>query len=319
MNLKIVFVVLISFVVGFTSLYVVNLIFLAEHDLEKQFNPIFEDSFDNNGRKVYVLGDSRIGVLNYTFINNYLHENGYDVEVYKMGVPGARAVDRLPILDTIISTKPDLVLIGAGLVDWQYLPISGINNEILNKPKSSFFDTQQFFENQIILGKFLGIDFYNFKNPKLTSLKIIDMLLPDGSENQLPPFKREPMKTIGPEKMQEQLKIHGFKGRISTENNPNTVALEIIIDKLEKNEIKVAIFILPRHQMFLDTVPHIEKINFFDNIDQIKGKTDVQIYSLFDKYAEQDIWQDHVHVTNGPKGIIYSEDVIKMIIQELIT
>ena len=120
-------------------------------------------------------------------------------------------------------------------------------------------------------------------------------------------------------KMQEQLKIHGFKGRISTENNPNTVALEIIIDKLEKNEIKVAIFILPRHQMFLDTVPHIEMINFFDNIDQIKGKTDVQIYSLFDKYAEQEIWQDHVHVTNGPKGIIYSEDVIKMIIQELIT
>ena len=57
--------------------------------------------------------------------------------------------------------------------------------------------------------------------------------------------------------------------------------------------------------------------NFHLNVNRIINQTQTPYYPLDENYSQLEIWSDVHHVTTDEKGLIFSEDVAKIIIKEL--
>ena len=90
-----------------------------------------------------------------------------------------------------------------------------------------------------------------------------------------------------------------------------------LVHKLQQNHIKVVLFLTPLNRHYLDIIPEKQTLIFNSIILYIKNETNVPIYNLQDKYANFPIWQDSSHVAINEKSLIYSEDVGKIILDEL--
>lgn len=75
--------------------------------------------------------------------------------------------------------------------------------------------------------------------------------------------------------------------------------------------------ILPQQEYFLDLVPQQDEILFHNSLNEIKNKFNIEIYDLSRNYENLDIWQDHNHVAFNQKSNIFSDDIYKIIINEL--
>jgi hypothetical protein len=74
---------------------------------------------------------------------------------------------------------------------------------------------------------------------------------------------------------------------------------------------------MPRPQEYINTIPKEEQEKFFIAIDELYKANGIKSFSLFDKYANWEIFKDHSHVTTNKTGLIFSEDMAKIIVQEL--
>jgi hypothetical protein len=322
MNLILPITILCCFLISITTLYLVNEWYLSKYDREKTWNPIFQKDFNTNGKKIYVLGNSRINVLNYTIIKNHFVENGIDdIKIYRLGSPGTRPLDRLPILDTIISTKPEMVAIGLTFWDLDVNVNDSDNIQIITKPENTIGDPEEIFRQILPSGKFFGLDLYNIKNPKLSTLETFNILIDNftGKKNNTS-TKMNPEyplnKIINRTEIQRIIDNQNVKEHIPVNNNPQVTALKEIIKELIRNNIKVVIFSTPRHPLYTDTIQDFEKENFRKILENIHKEFDVNYYSLDEKYSHLEIWADYHHVTTNPSGYIFSEDVAEILLRE---
>jgi len=81
--------------------YLVNYWYIDNYETERKIIKLPE-KYDDSQKNVILLGNSHVNRLNYTFINEYLQEKGFEHTLYRSVITGSRPYDRLPSLDCYV-------------------------------------------------------------------------------------------------------------------------------------------------------------------------------------------------------------------------
>jgi hypothetical protein len=94
-------------------------------------------------------------------------------------------------------------------------------------------------------------------------------------------------------------------------------ALDKIIKNLKENDIKVVIFTTPHQRYYLDTVTETDQKVFHSIFEQLSNKFNIKVYYLDSKYADISIWYNISHVSRNNTVVIYNDDIVKMIMENI--
>ena len=308
------------------SIFVAVLIFyffidLYIHIYDPSWKGLSAFWIDHNLRhkEIFIIGSSSVYSINATYVSEYLSERGKDYDVYDLADMSDEPSSRLKSLENIISLRPDIVVYGIGLKDFEkshsinesQTPLSKDNilTQILN-PHKFFVELLSHFgyddlakspsspkDRTILALKFIvrgpeypNHPFINFKNTRISS-------------------PLELQQTFGSQSP--------FRGIGDPDKNKEVLALKKLIGELQKNNIKVIVFTVPYHRIVLDTVNDSDKSLFTSILRNISKESGVGVYFLHGKYEDLDIWRDVVHVAVNKTASIYSEDVAKIILNEV--
>jgi len=320
MNLRTATVIVICFTIAISSLYLVNDWHRTNFDAEKvRLNWYSEvDEIQNKG---FLIGNSAFFVLDELLISEHLFQNGKNVTIYDLAMAGKVPNYWLDHLEEIVFSKPEIVVIGIDPEDFRGSQTKEVAIEgfwsVYSVPTNS---------NRLIGDKLLSLNFYhldtnNFKNPKLTTLKIIQFLetgIPDSNVNQIPtqPFFSGGDKLYIITKRDELPQIPKFKIDFP-QNGTQELALIEIIHTLKKNNINTILIITPRPHAYLEPWDNDSKKKWNELLNRLEQQTQIKIYNFQNQFSDLNIFADLQHVTRLPEGKIYSEEVAKIILLEL--
>ena len=247
-------------------------------------------------------------------------------------MPRDKIIKRIDTLQEIIDSKPEMVVYGITFRDLQNpleKQISTTDVIAPGKPEDILPDPEKFFLNWIPTKNI--IDFSNFNNPQITTLKLFKILTKPNSIKEIKPdsyhtpFHKYPPKAdfIATEnKMQID-----YNRRIAQENifkdygiggtDIEINALKEIITTLKKNNIKVVLFSTPYPKFYLDKIDNSDIEIFTSALDEISNEFDVNVYHFYDKYADLKIWSDLTHISMQKSSMFYSPDLAEIILQEI--
>jgi hypothetical protein len=304
MNKRISVTVLIAFFIVFSSLFVFNNTF-SEISTEK----FYSQDFDTQKKKILIYGSSHVFQLNNTYINNQISKNFENYIVYNMGENADTPKRRWLNVQNDISLNPELIFYGITFRDFS----------TTSKNENQFTDFK--------LTNLLPDDLARVEtiNPKLTTLEVlrgivIDVLAEESKKDvpypNNPAFSEKPIERILTyEELQSYPSVIPMD--IPLENNEELGYFKKILDSYNDENIKVIVFINPHHRTALDAIPSVEKTKFFEILSKIEKEYDVKIFDFSEKYADLQIWRDPTHVAYNSDAIIFSEDMAKLIIQEI--
>lgn len=313
MNYKIMFSVIFA-------ILVVTVIFAFSTDLYIQvYDPNWHGiinsskSVDSSKGKIFIVGSSNINAIDATSINEQLSNEQKNYLVYNLADQGDNPIRRAGSIDNIISHKPEFVLYGVGLWDFQK-PISHLQShsasDFLLQPGDFFKSLFQ--DNIDLYGYGPGKIFISPKDRSLTSVKYILR----GPDQPYHPFIRfDPTPIHSNEKLVEVFGWPENNGLDVTEENKKIIALNQIIHKLQKNDIKVILFSYP-HSKALYTFEPQDLKDFQRMLDNKSNEFDIPIYSLHEKYVDLEIWRETLHIAIHPDAQIYTDDILKIILKE---
>ena len=313
MNYKIMFSVIFA-------ILVVTVIFAFSTDLYIQvYDPNWHGiinsskSVDSSKGKIFIVGSSNINAIDATSINEQLSNEQKNYLVYNLADQGDNPIRRAGSIDNIISHKPEFVLYGVGLWDFQK-PISHLQShsasDFLLQPGDFFKSLFQ--DNIDLYGYGPGKIFISPKDRSLTSVKYILR----GPDQPYHPFIRfDPTPIHSNEKLVEVFGWPENNGLDVTEENKKIIALNQIIHKLQKNDIKVILFSYP-HSKALYTFEPQDLKDFQRMLDNKSNEFDIPIYSLHEKYVDLEIWRETLHVAIHPDAQIYTDHILKIILKE---
>jgi len=322
MNLKIVGVLAICFTMGIVFLYVVNDWYNTNFDVEKQRLNWYSEVVETPN-KVFLIGNSRVYVVDELHISHHLFQSGKNITVYDLAI-GAKMLNYWQNhLDEIVFSNPEMVIVGIDPQDF-IVP----KKEIERNPYW-FLEVNTFLAKGITsIGEnshpsdFWRFDTNNFKNPKLSSLKIIQFLETGVSEKNFNLIPTQPFDS-GSEKLYYIIDLDRLdklteKSQIDIiPNSSEESALIEIIQTLKKNNINVILVTTPRPYPFLENWDIDEKKIWDDLLVRIEKQTQIKIYPLQNQLSDLNIFADNSHVTRLPEGKIYAEELAKIILLEL--
>ena len=312
MNKKIYACIIFSFVVSF------GLLLLTQNYFQEEPVPngseFYLQDFSSENELIFLIGSSNIGQLNTTLIHEKVSQKFPHHIVYNLAYNGDMPSERIKTIDEIIKLNPKIILYGITYRDFEVDLIE----------KQPLFDPQQFFTDLITN----EIEVNNEINPKFTTLEIIRKTFSDTGlfpTRELIRLDNSPFFVFTSEQTtlanEIELKQQGNNQKPinigSIIENKQVSDLNLIIEKLQKNEIKIIIFSVPLHQNFLDQISPETKANFSNILEKIRNTYDVKIYDFSDKYANEDIWANISHVSYNKKSNIYSYDITDIIVTEL--
>ena len=313
MNKKIVASIIISIVISFGLLLVVQNYFPEERIVkEREF---YSQDFSSENELIFLIGSSNVGQLNTTLIHEKVSQKFPHSMIYNLSYNGDTPSERIQTIDKVISLNPKIVVYG---ITYSDLQAWSVKNHPLPDPQRFFND---FLTNEV------GID--NKINPKFTTLEIIrktfsetglfpprELIILDNSP--FFPFTSEQITLADEVELKQQgdqqqpINIHPI-----TENK-HVNNLNLMIEKFQKNKIDVIIFSAPLHQYSLDQISPETKGNFSRILEQIRNTYDITVYDFSGKYAnDNDIWANITHVSYNKKSNIYSDDISSIILREL--
>jgi hypothetical protein len=293
---KIAFLMIISFIFSF-SLYFLFETFSDPHYTigEPERYPII---FEFNSKIIVLEGTSQTYQVNATRINDYLESIHSDFYVYNFAGYGY-----LLETDDFKSISPAIILYGISYRDFY----------VEKENEDNVLDINNLFTNIILeINNELGN-----KNPKALTLQIIRKSI--GNKEVFP----EPIDNIINIASDDVLRTQVYYSDVNFHKitpyneNPNVKKLENIIKMNKDKGIKMIIFHPPFHKYYLDLISDESKENFKDIMDIISNKYDIKIYDLHEKYADLKIWSDLVHVAYNPDSMIFTDDISKIILEEI--
>ena len=310
--------VLISFIISFTIF-----LFFEESDtvnklLYKPEIRFFSQKFNPHKDNAYLLGSSLVGHLNTTYVNDFILTHGMNLDVYNLAIPGDVPFQRLHELKYIISTSPKIVIYGIEYRDFSSLTsddtFDSTNKNILPDIKDldkrlfgtfiignnmSYIDSPRSFTSQVIHNYFTNREFTDPKEP----------FYPLGVEHRT---------VMNNEELEENAKLPQNKlvGFDVSQTNTNVLALENIIESLQKNNIKVVLFTTPSSRIYLNSINEHDKQLFSSFVDELSKKYNIKVYRLDEKYADLNVWNDVMHVAVNEKTVMYSRDIAQIILNE---
>jgi len=316
MSKKIVVSIILAFVISFGFLLgfflIVENYFPSEQIIrEREF---YTKKFSLEDNLIFLMGSSQVGQLNNTMIHENISQKFPHDMVYNLSISNDTPSERIKIIDKIIELNPKIVLYGISYRDFYVDLIE----------KHPLPDPQQFF-NDILLNE---IDESNKINPKVITLEFIREIFLDTGlfpsreviRSDYTPFYNVNsfLMVINEIELKEpkdyQQNILTIKSNLKEKQVRD---LNLIIEKLQKNKIKVIIFTTPLHQNHLNQISSETKLNFSNILDRISNTYDIKIYDFSDKYVDEDIWSSPTHVAYNKKSSIFSEDITDIIITEL--
>jgi hypothetical protein len=277
----------------------------------------------NEEPKIFLLGSSHTGVLNSTFIQNYITENDEHYKIYNLAINSDYPTRRAQTLGNLIDLNPKFVFYGIEIrmfEDQQSIkqgPVTRINDVL---PNIQIIFHEIFFP-------LTEIDFLSKipKSPKIVTLSTIKYFVKDGNytvnldvDSIRPLTKHNEYAEIISleeikEKVGEQKEFQGLK----SENNREFDELKKNIEILKKNNIKVIVFATPKSSIYLDWLPNEAKEEFDQMLKELKNEYDIPVYSKYDIYANQNIWSNWDHVVETKQGLMYSKDMATIILDEI--
>ena len=270
----------------------------------------FSRNFDNSD-KILLIGSSHVGMLDSQKIQKIVNQDSLkEFEVFNLAKGSDTPTKRLKQFSQILSLEPVLVVYGIGYRD--FTSMTPINNEHPLPDPNTLISNSLNFE----------VDFLS--NPKLTTMNVIRNIvgvtpIQETSVTSTPFFPySERHSNIMPltdidifyNNYNEITKIP------KPEKNPKLESLILLLDRFENNGIQVILFITPHNSEFLETVDELDKKNFENIIEFLEKKYDKQIPSLLTNYAKLDMWSSPNHISHGEKGLIFNQDIAKIILEE---
>jgi len=79
----------------------------------------------------------------------------------------------------------------------------------------------------------------------------------------------------------------------------------------------VILFSVPYPSVYLEKISESDIEIFTSRLEKISKENNLEVYHLYDKYAELNIWWDGTHVSMANTTSTYSLDVAKIILQEI--
>ena len=305
MNGKISLAVTLAFIIALSSFIPFYEEYRVPNVWEINNDPFFQKISQIENEKLFIIGGSAVGQLNSTYINKIISDKFSNYTVYNLAYNADIPTQRLNSLESTIFTNPKIVFYGISY--WSLSDYYNIGNS--NDPLQSLFKN-------------------NFEiNPKATTLNAFRTILGNNaelfpSENYVSettpffPYSEDQMKINEQSKL--YLDIERTKKMVhqNPSNSEQLIALQDTIEILQKNKVKVIIFTVPLHQSYLDVIPENDKILFNETLENLSQKYGVNIYDFTNSYSNQNIWKDSYHVALNQNSLVYTEDIVQMIIEE---
>lgn len=260
---------------------------------------------------IVLIGTSHVGDANTTAINqqvNILLAKNYTV--YNLGEGADNPSKRVNQIDKIISMKPKVVFYGVSYYDFPavtekdrlLIKTTEILSQLLHNGTS--FDNPQLFTRYYLLSS-------KTLSPKNNSQIMNDhcFIVPNT------PFDEYCGRNRTPDSI-EMLKKMPAPVWINNLANEHMDALSKIIEKFQKNGIKIVLFVTPTHKTYyIDRLSDYQKDSFEDIIKKVSSKYNVDVYDFRYRYDDLPIWSDTSHIIES-NGNAYDYDIAKMIVEE---
>ena len=273
-------------------------------------------SVDSTKGKIFIVGSSNVYAINATSINEQLSNEQKNYLVYNLSDQGDNPTRRLSSIDNIISHKPEFVLYGIGLWDFQ--------------ESKSHFQSHSAIDFLLQPGDFFkslfkdNIDLYGYGpgkliiSPKDRSLLSLKYILRGPDQPYHPFVKFEPTPIHSNERLVEDFGIPGSNGGLDvTEENKKIIALNQIIHKLQKNDIKVILFSYAHSNAMYSVFQPQDLKDFERMLNNKSNEFAIPAYFLHEKYVDLEIWRETTHVAIHPDAQIYADDILKIILKEI--
>jgi len=316
MNNRIILSVFISFSIVFGSLF---FIFFNPITVETNTNQYqaFSLTLDKKSQNLFLLGSSHVGHLNSGLIVNSINESFPNISIFNLATNGDTPNRRISDLSYIVKMNPEFVFYGVSFRDF-------------NSPNQ--YTSKYFLPDLKLLVDQSIPESLESLNPQFISRTIIKDILQnygflDVSEYDINPtntpfFSLGNFQTIILEEAElERLLLTTDPSPQSlhfpVSNNEQVNSFKKIIHELKNNDIKVIIFTVPIHEIYLDNVSIENKLFFNQILNDISDEYDIKIYNFTNNYSKLKIWNNLDHIAYNENSNIFSEDVSKMILMEL--
>lgn len=292
--------------------------------LEEKF---YSQNFTN--KKIFILGSSLVSAANAEHIENFLLKNEQDYDVYNLAIASDKPIKRFKTIDSVIKAQPDVVVYGIGFSDiYDQISTAYLKSEVsLPDPRQFFAEFMWYIEMNS------EFNFNVLSSTRTVSFGVIDNILQKGIINP-----RQDKELIRQEPFQNTpfFKYHKYDTTIMNENeiemqikelplsvinppqkNKNVIALKKTISMLQENNIQVIIFTTPYNKLFYKISPNYDQNAFNAIIEDLTKNTNTKISFLHSKYNDTQIWHAHDHLAVNKNSTFYSEDIAKIILNEL--
>ncbi|MSV26644.1 MAG: hypothetical protein EXS75_03415 [Nitrosarchaeum sp.] len=294
---------------------------ITESNFSTLQNDFFSQDFNNNTKKIFILGTSEIQALNTTKINSKVQIQCPECMVYNLSRQGESINKRIKTVDSIISANPHLIIYGISEIDFRTL-----TNAEYKNPKTILPDIGDIIHNEIKPFKYF--EFLKIpQSPKDQTWNLIRQLNKDGSlYSSFTPYPNTPFLTIEKThtiiiselELAQTLVDYNSNEEINDPvKNQSLKNMKEIINKVQKNNHKIVLFITPHHDYLTSKQSIKFKESFQMILSDLENSTDVKIYPRSESYSRLPIWHDTNHIAVNDKSSIYSEDISKIIIEEL--
>jgi len=270
-------------------------------------------SMDYTKDKIFIIGSSNVYAINATRINEQVSNAHKNYLVYNLADMSDTPTKRLNSIDNIISHKPELVLYSLGTWEFEKFESEFKSNsaiDFLLEPRNFF---KYLFEDVTDLSLREQIP----SSPKDRSLTLLKYFLRGPDQHYHPFIKFLPTPINSYEKIIEDFGIPKSNGLDVTKQSKKIIALNQILHKFQKNDIKVILFSNPQHKLVTNSIQNKDMENFQKMLNNISNEFGIPVYFLHDKYADLDIWRETLHIAVHPDAKIYTDDISKIILKEI--
>ena len=313
-NLKISLSVLAAFSISFSFLVLFLIInplvsedgvFIFGTPDENDHSKFYSQNFDPDKKKIFIFGSSMVWSLNPHLIEENLKKNGFDYDVYNLGIGGSKPENIEPVLDMIISSQPDVV--AYGIADRDFITDKWIGNEPIKPtqilPEPSYYFAELF----SLIQNTLNFDTTFLETPQSNVIHVLRG-----------PLKSDLMGIVSAEEIRASDEVEIYLEDLPPVNeNENVIILNNIITRLSENDIRVIIFVPPVHKYHIENLSDNQQKYFSNVLTTIGDDSKINIYSLYDYYRTLNVWYDFIHVTTNTNFTNYSDDFSDILIKEL--
>lgn len=312
-NKKIILSLTISAIIVFLSLNLIMDLYLNIYDPD--WRGIIQNKEVREDYRLFIIGASSVYSLNSSHISEILLKNEFEYEVFNLADMSDTPSHRLKSIDHLISLKPDMVVYG--------IQISDFEKNILKEEKTVTLE-------KIIAKNPKEIFIENFDDPfgknwipKLPTSPKEKMILTMKYVIRGPEYIHNPFINYIETDIATKQKLESYSSNIQfngidkSSKNKEIIALKEIIKKLQQNNIKIIIFSVPVSDVVLKKISVEEQEYFKKLIIQTTKEFGINSEFLHDKYADLSIWKDPYHVAINQNVTIYSDDVTQIILEKL--